>query len=145
MFTATVKRPKANHLPPLLIALAAGMLLVSSTPNPGSDLPAQVEVVEKATESFANAMLDLGLALRNGVVTDFEAAIAPHLVAVPPPREAEPTSSVHGWVLRHGWRLETKPTEISRTKFVDHLEAFLDHFLEFEDVRLKVKKSRVTF
>ncbi len=144
MFTATVKRPKAKHLSPLLIALAAGMLLVSSTPNPGSDLPAQVEVVEKATESFANAMLDLGLALRDGAVTEFEAAIAPHLEAVPPPREAEPTSSVHGWVLRHGWQLEAKPTEISRNTFVDHLEAFLDQFSEVEDVRLKVKKSRVT-
>ena len=144
MFTATVNSPHAKSLSALTKTLAAGLLLVSSSPSPGSDLPAQMEVVEEATESFANAMLDLGLALRDGAVTEFQAALAPHLVAVPLPSEAEATSSVHGWIIRHGWRLETRPTEISREKFVDDLEKFLDHFSELEDVRLKVKKSRVT-
>jgi hypothetical protein len=127
-----------------MIALVSGILLMGSTASPGEDLPARIEVVEEATESFANAMLDLGLALRDGRVTDFRAAIAPHLEAIPLPGEPQSTIPVHGWVRRHGWQLEARPADMTRGEFIDDLEEFLDHFSNFEDVRLKVKKSNVT-
>lgn len=141
MLTAIVKR--ANRHLMFVLAVTGCLSAVSCSPSPRTELTATVEEIEEATESFANAMLDLGLSLRDGSVSAFEAAMAAQLEAVPPPTEAEPETTVRGWVLRHGWRLDVEPSEISRGEFIDNLAAFIDHFSELEDVRLKVKKSHV--
>jgi len=111
---------------------------------PANDLPATVERIEAATESFANAMLDLGVVLRQGGSDGFRQALAPRVSAVPIAGEADEVVSVQKWVLRNEWQLATRSVEMSRDDFMANLDAFLDHFSELEDVRLKVKRSTVT-
>jgi hypothetical protein len=145
MFTATVIRTRSNHLSSALFALATSLVMVSCAPSPKSDLPATVEEVEEATESFANFMLDLGIALRTGSLVELESALEPRIVSDGFPRDEGTTTEIRGWVLRRDERARppSDNDHISRDEFMGGLRSFLDRWSRLEDVRLKVKKSRM--
>ena len=143
MLTAIVGRTSSKHLSGALCALVAGFLLVSCAPNLQPSLQAEVDEVEEATESFANFMLDLGVALRNGSQVEFRSALAPSVVSTGFPSGMKPIIEDRGWVLRRIDRrvMESQLNWISRDAFVFSLIRFLDRWTDLEDVRLKVKKS----
>ena len=130
----------------VLVAVAVVVVPIGCAPDrpSTSDLPAAVERIEAATESFANTMLDLGVALRQGGFEDFRQALAPQLSAVPFPGETDAATSVQRWVLQHEAKISNAAEMTPREDFVLALETFFDRFSEIEDVRLKVKKSAVT-
>jgi hypothetical protein len=119
------------------------MLTATVSPKPG--LAAEVEQVEQATESFANFMLDLGVALRNGSLVEFEAALAPRILSGGFPREEPIPTEFRGWVLRkteHVRSPSANPYRL-RDQLVFGLSRFLDRWSDLEDVRLKVKESHL--
>ena len=135
--------------PNILHALTAAICVAtlsgcSAEHPPESDVPAVVERVEEATESFANAMLDLGVVLRQGGRDEFRQALAPQVSAVPLSGQAGAAVSVEKWVHRNEWYLPDVPVEMSRDDFMTHLDGFLDQFSDLEDLRLKVKRSTLT-
>jgi hypothetical protein len=131
--------------PYLLPFLFAGLSLTTAGcgPERQADLSAQVEEIEEATESFANFMLDLGVSLKSGAVSGFSAALAPTVEAVPLSHNAVPEITAKAWVLRRGWRLGEGPIQMDRDEFVGQLASLIDRSSELDDVRFKVKKSRL--
>jgi hypothetical protein len=127
------------------MVLAAIAASIACTPGVQPDLPAKVEEIEDATESFANFMLDLGVSLRKGGLSDFSAALAPTLEAVPWPGSAEYEYEVtgKGWAVQHSWQLAELPLQMNREEFIGRLESFIDRYSEIDDVRFKVKSSRI--
>jgi hypothetical protein len=134
-----------NHLSAALGALVTGMLLVSCAPNTPPGLPAEVEKIEEATESFANLMLDLGVSLRNGSLVEFESSLAPKITTLGFTEIEDGTEVLSGWVLRRPERLPPPSAKgyLFANGFTSELQRFLDRWSRLEDVRLKVKKSEI--
>jgi hypothetical protein len=103
----------------------------------------RLEVVEDVSESLANDLLELSVAVRD---RDME-AVAEFLPAAIQgsafPTHAATAEPVVKWIHRHGWQLvaETRGSS-SRQEFLRAFQGFLDHFAEIEDVRFKVKLAQ---
>jgi hypothetical protein len=125
------------------LALTACVVALSCTPAEQPELPAAVEEIEEETESFANFMLDLGVALGNGSLVEFEAALAPTVVASGFPFEFRTTTDDMGWAYRRTeyWNNISHRDWVTKGSVLNGLQALLDRSSELEDVRLKVKKS----
>ncbi|MCP4901895.1 MAG: VCBS repeat-containing protein [bacterium] len=106
-----------------------------------TELTRQIEMVEETTESFANAMLDLSVAVRNGNTAVVRQHVADSIVAQPFPSVRGPESQVRAWILQNSWLIDDPASKISGDEWVDGLEVFRDTFSVIEDVRFKVKKS----
>ena len=131
-----------RYLPPILVVgLCLGTL--SCAPSDQADLPATVEEIEEATESFANLMLDIGLSIRDGNLGEFRAVLAPRIVSGGFPRSRGTTTGFQSWLHRRDEAIAPRPESGSMTRdgFLFGLRTFLDGWTELEDVRLKVKKS----
>jgi hypothetical protein len=143
MLTAIVELMN-RYLPPILIAaLCLGTL--SCAPSDQADLPATVEEIEEATESFANLMLDIGLSIRDGNLGEFRAVLAPRILSGGFPRSRGTTTGLQNWLHRRDEAIVPRPESGSMTRdgFLFGLRTFLDGWTELEDVRLKVKKSNL--
>ncbi|MEN8163923.1 MAG: VCBS repeat-containing protein, partial [Acidobacteriota bacterium] len=110
---------------------------------PPTEIPSRMVSVEQATEDFANAILDLGIALGKGnlgaltrsIVDPIEAkTVTPHSVETP--REVQ-------LIRGRTWALAERVQSMTSMAFVHEVQEWLKHFSEIEDVRFKVKKSTV--
>ena len=101
-----------------------------------------LDAVEDLSESLANDLLEMSIAVRNKNLDSIGKFIANPIVAKPLP--GEPDSLVHElkWIHTHGWKQRHRtPESLSRTEFLQDWEEFLHHFSEIEDVRFKVKQA----
>ncbi len=141
MLTSTVERRTRYLLSAL--AMAACVVALGCAPAEQPDLPATVEEIEEATESFANLMLDIGLSLRDGNLIEFRAVLAPRILSAGFPRTRGTSTEVTSWLHRRDQSISPRPESGSTTRdgFLFSLRTFLDGWNQLEDVRLKVKKS----
>jgi len=131
-----------------IIQLGVCALIVggASTPahaGPRGDEPVGLELIEERTESFANALLDLSVAVRDGEIAKVGKHFAPQVVANPFPTAVKKSQQVRKWIHSHGWVLKADPHRLQKTELLRSIEGFLTHFSIVEDVRFKVKKSVV--
>ncbi len=101
-----------------------------------------LDAVEDLSESLANDLLEMSIAVRDKDLESIGKFIANPIVARPLP--GEPDSLVHElkWIYTHGWKQRHRTLEsLSRTEFLRGWEEFLHHFSEIEDVRFKVKQA----
>ncbi|MCH7766845.1 MAG: VCBS repeat-containing protein [Acidobacteria bacterium] len=99
------------------------------------------------TESLANDMLDLSLAVRDRDEEKLGEFISASLTATPWPAAAQPLTAEVKWVAKHAWAPAASPASnnggeaqpMSGEEFLRGWLGFLDHFGELEDVRFKVK------
>lgn len=119
----------------------------SSAPEPGTLDPARLEIIEDLTESLANDMLDLSLAVRDRDEEKLGEFVSASLMATPWPARAQPLTAEVKWVAKHAWAPAASPASndggeaqpMSGEEFLRGWRSFLDHFGELEDVRFKVK------
>ena len=101
-----------------------------------------LDAVEDLSESLANDLLEMSIAVRDKDLESIGKFIANSIVARPLP--GEPDSLVHElkWIYTHGWKQRHRTLEaLSRREFLRGWEEFLHHFSEIEDVRFKVKQA----
>jgi hypothetical protein len=123
------------------------LLLPSERPaeEPGRE---RLEVVEDLSESLANDLLELSVAIRDRDLVAAANFFAETLSATPFPfRPQHPEREVK-WIERHGWSSASAPQapapaerRVGREEFLREWGAFLEHFAEIEDARFKVKES----
>ena len=130
--------------------LRAGVLVLClSAPGCGrqalteSDIPANIEIAEEATEDFANAMLDLGIALGKGDLGALRRSVTDPIEARTMTPDFVETSREVDLIAGRAWVLAKETRSMTAQAFVDEIQAWLEHFSEIEDVRFKVKKSTV--
>ncbi len=113
----------------------------------------RLESVEDMSESFANDMLELSLAVRSRDLERMTDFFADPLRSEPFP--SEPTESRPGvkWIENHAWIHPSAPGvhhqgtsltargRIARRHFLSGWARFLDHFSAVEDARFKVKQA----
>ena len=118
----------------------------------------QLELIEDLSESFANDMLELSVAVRNYDLQRMADFFAVRIIGerLPSqPTELKPLSSL--WITSHGWtpsaaltpsqqadeKTGAKPASNaqSREQFLQDWAMLLDHLGEIEDVRFKVKQA----
>lgn len=129
---------------PFLIALPslAGAAQVGPVVAPAAET-ARLEVIEDLSESLANDLLDLSVAVRDRDLAKVGTFVAETIEAPAFPNQAGEVKpqvkwiALHDWVPRAGSGDVARPTP--RDEFVTAFAAFLDHFSEIEDVRFKVK------
>ncbi len=112
-----------------------------SVPNVQSVEVRGLEVSEQLSESLANQLLDLSVAVRDANREQTAAFFADPMTASPFPSQPGPSKVDIKWISSHAWlapRSESGAT-ISRQEFLDEFFAFLSHFSSMEDVRFKLK------
>jgi ketosteroid isomerase-like protein len=128
----------------LVVVTLPGCGAVTPADTGSSDLPQQIEQIEETTESFANAMLDLSVAVRAGNTAGVRQHVADTIVAQPFPAERGPAQPVRAWIDESDWPLAEQPVALSGDDWTEALESFRASFSMIEDVRFKVKASEVT-
>ena len=124
-----------------LVGMLALVLLSAceSAEQPGIDR-VELERVEDLSESLANDLLKLSVAVRD---RDFEAIagfVADRVEAAPwpSPGALEPAAR---WVERRSWSIPAEATAVDRDRFVDDFETFLGRLSEIDDARFKVEHA----
>ena len=126
-----------------LIALSLASLAFPQAPLPPAAETARLETIEDLSESLANEVLDLSVAVRDRDLSRVGAYFADSIEAPPfPSAPGEPRPQVK-WISLHGWAPPSgappDPRPIPHREFLASFAAFLDHFSEIEDVRFKVR------
>jgi len=101
----------------------------------------RIEVTEQLSESLANQLLDLSVAVRDRNRNQTSKYFAASLNNGPFPSQASPVKTDVKWIGSHGWAPEnasSAPT-INREEFLKGFFGFLSHFSNIEDARFKVK------
>jgi hypothetical protein len=112
-------------------------------PEPPASETARLETIEDLSESLANEVLDLSVAVRDRDLEKVGAYFAGAVEAPPfPSLPGEPAPQVK-WISLHGWappaHVDPASRPIPRREFLSSFASFLDHFSEIEDVRFKVR------
>ncbi|MCP4592412.1 MAG: VCBS repeat-containing protein [bacterium] len=111
---------------------------------PGAaDPDARMEQIEEQTESFANALLDLSVAVRAGDSSRIGAHFAEQVQGTPFPRQRGELRHETKWIHRGSWPLASEDRLLTHAEMVGSLCTFLNGFSQVEDARFKVKKSAV--
>lgn len=132
--------------PKTFAVLAAGLLALQASPavpaqDPTFDSPA-LNAVEELSESLANDLLSLSLAVRDRDRRGIEQYLAHDLEATPLPALPGPLSPELKWISTHPWLTDGEQTgKIGRRELLDSFEKLLGHFSSIEDVRFKVKAA----
>jgi hypothetical protein len=104
-----------------------------------------LEVSEQLSESLANQLLELSVAVRDLNRESTAPFFADTMAAAPFPSQAGPLESDIKWVSTHPWTSFTTPASAAATpsltsqEFLDEFFQFLGHFSSIEDVRFKLK------
>ncbi|MAE76289.1 MAG: hypothetical protein CMJ85_05415 [Planctomycetes bacterium] len=126
-------------------AFALALALVAcACDNGGPDrqLAKEMEVIEEATESFANALLDMSVAVRNRDSKTVARFFAPLVQTNGIPGAAgQPETS--GWIVQQHWIVSDQVSGITGTQLVAQLDRFLSG-CTVEDARFKVANSTVS-
>ncbi|MBI4462167.1 MAG: VCBS repeat-containing protein [Acidobacteria bacterium] len=124
----------------------------------------QLEIIETLSESLANDLLDLSLAVRNRNTQQIAEFFPAQFFGTPLPTVPLPVQERMKGIGQHGWRVEQEDKggetatpvarasgqgaqaaapvrPLSRDEFVPAWSAFLTHFAEIEDARFKVKQA----
>jgi len=104
----------------------------------------RLEAVESLSESLANHLLEMSIAIRSHDFKRVARSFGASLEAVPFPSRADGLKHEIKWIRSHGWSAEEKDPvarSIPRSEFLAQWEEFLGHFKEIEDFRLKLKKA----
>jgi len=140
---------------PTMLALGPGEAALAvapdatQAPSPRPELvppaaeTARLEAIEDLSESLANDVLELSVAVRDRDLARTGEFFADAVEAPPFPNvpgEAKPQVK---WIALHDWSVppgtDPAPRPTPRAAFVAAFAAFLGHFSEIEDVRFKVK------
>ncbi len=106
--------------------------------------PLDLELIEERTESFANSLLELSVDIRDGEVSKLAKHFAPRVHGVVFPSSPGTARQVHKWIQKHAWPVHTEGRQLERSEFLRSIGTFLGHFASVEDVRFKVKESKVS-
>jgi hypothetical protein len=110
----------------------------------------RLEVTEELSESLANQLLDLSLAVRDCDLEKMADFFPGLLVAKPFPSQPLEGKTQVKWAATHGWRPKegvvlastgAPSGSINREDFMKGFADFLQHFSEIEDVRFKLKAA----
>jgi len=116
-----------------------------TAPAPVADR-ARLEVVEDLSESLANDLLELSVAVRDRDPERIAPFLADRLQASPFPARPGPLQADVKWIARRAWLAGSgapgAPADRSRAELMGELRAFLDTFAEIEDARFKVRGAR---
>ena len=103
----------------------------------------RLEVTEQLSESLANDLLDLSVAIRDRDAPQTSAYFPDFLSAAPFPSQPAPLKTDIKWIATHGWTAKepgaSPEKKIPRDQFLEGWQAFLAHFTAIEDARVKVK------
>ena len=137
---------KVGHLllPALSLFLGLGPLRGQALPQESAPLTfdrSDLEQTEDYSESLANDLLDLSVALRRQDLAKMASYFAEEIEGTPFPSKLEPLRPEVKWINRHGWALSRDTQSIPRKVFLESIRGFLSHFSAIEDVRLKVKQA----
>ena len=145
---------KWTSVPLLVWALLFARLLhtqaAPAVPKPQSIELNRLEVTEELSESLANQLLDLSLAVRDCDSEKMAEFFPASLQAKPFPSEVTAAVRQVEWASTHGWKTPesvvlastaASPGRIRREDFLKSWTSFLGHFSEIEDVRLKLKAA----
>lgn len=123
----------------------------------------RLEEIEDLSESLANDLLDLSVAVRDRDVRRMAEFVPTELCATPLPAVPLPARQEVKWVAGHGWEAaatqanEAQPggpvssrqcgaamkvRATARNEFLDAWASLLAHFAEIEDARFKVKAAQ---
>ena len=102
-----------------------------------------LEVSEQLSESLANQLLDLSVAVRDLNREQTASFFADSIAAAPFPSQPGPSKTDIKWISIHPWiapgASPSSTSTISREQFLDEFFLFLSHFSSIEDVRFKLK------
>jgi hypothetical protein len=101
----------------------------------------QLERTEDHSESLANDLLDLSVALRRQDLSKVADYFTEEIDAQVFPSQAGPLVAEVKWLTRRTWNLSNTPERVHQERFKDGLQAFFANFSEIEDFRLKVKQA----
>jgi len=124
-----------------VLSLAA--LAFPQAPLPPDAETARLETIEDLSESLANDILDLSVAVRDRDLDRVGSFFADTVEAPPFPNVAAVVRPQVRWVSLHDWApaagADPAARATPRGDFLSAFAAFLGHFSEIEDVRFKVK------
>ena len=120
----------------------SALLVLTVVPAPGGEAPvdtARVEVVEDYSESLANQLHDLSLAVRDRDMVELARHFSPGLQASGWPEPTGNLTHLIKWV----YRIDTRAGDegLGKEDFLAHWTVYLAHFAAIEDVRFKLKQS----
>ena len=129
----------------LFVALASSY----SQQTPAGPAPSNVqsvelsrlEVTEQLSESLANQLLDLSIAVRDRNMEQTSRFFAESLNSSPFPSQPSTLKADVKWIGSHGWTPQSAGAtpQITREEFLGGFFVFLSHFSSIEDARFKVK------
>ncbi len=147
-----VLRLPASVLRCLTAAVLAGLSLcvlslaqqnppAASPPNVQSVEISRLEVTEQLSESLANQLLDLSIAVRDRNLEQSSKYFADTLTSGPFPSQPSALKADVKWIGSHGWTSQNAApgSELNRDEFLRTFFVFLSHFSAIEDARFKVK------
>ncbi len=101
----------------------------------------ELEQTEDHSESLANDLLDLSVALRRQDLSQVAKYFAEDVEATTFPSQPKPLVPEVKWLARRDWDLSETPRRVGRDDLRESLQAFFSHFSHIEDFRLKVKHA----
>ena len=131
-----------------LLPVLAGLLVVNLSAEKAAQTGAitidrsRLEVEEDLSESLANDMLDLSLAVRDRDATEIGKFVPARVAGQVFPSQPAPLEPQVKWIARHGWSGRPRAAHgagLTRQQFLQGWTQFLEHFSEIEDARFKVK------
>jgi len=114
---------------------------VSPPSNVQSVELSRLEVTEQLSESLANQLLDLSIAVRDRNLEQTSRFFAASLNSSPFPSQPSALKVDVKWIGSHGWMPLSAGAapQITRDEFLGGFFVFLSHFSSIEDARFKVK------
>lgn len=126
------------------LLIAAGLWWVREHAAQGEFRREWLEAVEDLSESLANDLLALSVAVRDRDVAASRTYLADAVLCAPLPVRPGALEPEVKWVHRHGWSPAAEGAErpVPRDEFLQQLGVLLDHFADIEDARFKVKEAQ---
>lgn len=142
--TNLVKRTYLCFLACLAVILLPAVVAAAqiSAPSPATVDARRLEISEELSESLANDLLDLSVAVKNQDQEKTAQFFPEKLRAQRFPSDPTPLKPVVKWIASHGWTVKpdsAESGEIASSEFLHGWSEFLDHFSDVEDARFKVK------
>lgn len=124
----------------ILCLVAGGALLQGAQAPPAPDR-ARLEVVEDLSESLANDLLDLAVAVRDRDAARMAKYFGETVVAEPLPSAPGPLQPTEKWIASRAWTAPAggAPGTRPRADVLAQWEQLLDTLADIEDVRFKVR------
>lgn len=126
--------------PPALLLLVT-IVLAAAAPRaqqPPVQPISRLEVVEDLSESLANDLLDLSLAIRDRDQERIKGYLAAEVAGDPLPSRPGDLTPTLKWISSRSWTPDAKATRTQQGRLAEWTR-LLEHFAEVEDARVKVR------